>query len=242
MAGRTLRVLCIHGVGHQEKDTGWQIRWQPEIRPEFRFTEYDALFDAAELDAATVAEAILRLSASGIVHGIGDLFRRRRAFGGLAERVRWTAGMVAQWAARGDQVWPGEGSSAHQLPFSVESGYLGAGPTSCGAFDQARAVAGLWPLRGLLCAGWCPVAQVRGRSLRLSVLPAATPSCLAGLERRVARGRAVARPRPWASIPAQPPALHRRWRPCAPDGVRRETAAYAVPGFDLSLLCLGGWM
>lgn len=110
MAGRTLRVLCIHGVGHQERDTGWQIRWQalvaeglqrwdPEIRPEFRFTAYDALFDAAELDAATVAEAILRLSASGIVHGIGDLFRRRRGFGAVAERVRWTAGMVAQWAA-----------------------------------------------------------------------------------------------------------------------------------------------
>jgi hypothetical protein len=90
----------MYGVGHREKDTGWQIRWQPEIRPEFRFAEYDALFDAAELNAATVAEAILRLPASGIVHGVGDLFRRRRAFGVLAARVRWTAGMVAQWAAR----------------------------------------------------------------------------------------------------------------------------------------------
>jgi hypothetical protein len=120
----------MYGVGHREKDTGWQIRWQPEIRPEFRFAEYDALFDAAELNAATVAEAILRLSASGIVHGVGDLFRRRRTFGVLAARVRWTAGMVAQWAARGDQAWPGEGSGAHQLPFSLESGYLDAGPAA----------------------------------------------------------------------------------------------------------------
>ncbi len=110
MANKSVKVLCIHGVGHQEKDTRWQLRWQAlvveglqhwhtGIQSEFRFTEYDALFDATDLNAATVAEAIIKLSASGVVHGIGDLFRRRRAFVGLAERVRWTAGMVAQWAA-----------------------------------------------------------------------------------------------------------------------------------------------
>jgi predicted alpha/beta hydrolase family esterase len=107
---RTIRVLCVHGVGHQEQDTAWQQqwkriiadgigRWQADTRAECRFTNYDHLFDDAKLTAAIVAEAIFRLSASGIVHGIGDLFRRPRGIRGLSEQVRWTAGMVAQWAA-----------------------------------------------------------------------------------------------------------------------------------------------
>jgi pimeloyl-ACP methyl ester carboxylesterase len=68
------------------------------MQAEFRFTAYDDLFDRAALNLATVLEAVARLSASGIVHGIGDLFRPR-GLGALSERVRWTAGMVAQWAA-----------------------------------------------------------------------------------------------------------------------------------------------
>lgn len=107
---KTLQVLCIHGVGHQEKDPRWEKQWKDTVRqgiqqwqvdldPAFHFTAYDQFFDHASLDTVTVLKAVARLSASGIVHGVGDLFRRTRGFGQLSDRVRWTAGMVAQWAA-----------------------------------------------------------------------------------------------------------------------------------------------
>lgn len=110
MAARTVKVLCVHGVGHQEADVAWQedwrreiagglASWSPGVAAELEFVAYDHLFDAADLDPATVAEAILRLTASGFMHGVADLFRRRRGLAEVSERVRWTAGMVAQWAA-----------------------------------------------------------------------------------------------------------------------------------------------
>ena len=58
----------------------------------------DELFAADPPSALDVARAVVKLGASGIVHGIADLFRRQRGFGDLAESVRWTAGMVVQWA------------------------------------------------------------------------------------------------------------------------------------------------
>lgn len=105
----TLSLLCVHGVGHQERDTSWQqgwrdaiagavARWSEDCSIECHFVQYDELFDEAELDAATIAEAMLRLSASGAIHGVADAFKRR-GFGEVREQVRWTAGMIAQWAA-----------------------------------------------------------------------------------------------------------------------------------------------
>ena len=104
-----LRILCVHGVGHQEADLAFERVWRDAItrgisawslaRPfEIKFVPYDDLFAAEPLDAADVAEAVLKLGVSGILHGIGDLFRRRRGFGDVAETVRWTAGMIVQWA------------------------------------------------------------------------------------------------------------------------------------------------
>ena len=105
-----IRILCVHGVGHQEVDLSWQEgwkqtvtkglqRWNPVAQPALRFVRYEDLFEGARLDASTIAAAILRLTASGILHGLGDLLPRRRGLAELSERARWTAGMVAQWAA-----------------------------------------------------------------------------------------------------------------------------------------------
>lgn len=104
-----LPILCVHGVGHQERDSAWQRTWQASIagaiarwssgwEVQCHFVRYDDLFDEAKLDATTIAEAILRLSGSGLLHGVSDLFRRR-GLSQAREQVRWTAGMVAQWAA-----------------------------------------------------------------------------------------------------------------------------------------------
>jgi hypothetical protein len=103
-----ISILCVHGVGHAEADTGIQATWTQAIGDAVaaadgaasvhcEFLGYDALFEHAPLDAATYAEAMAKLLASGVPHVLGDLFARRRGLLELPERVRWTAGMVAQW-------------------------------------------------------------------------------------------------------------------------------------------------
>lgn len=112
--GPVLKVLCVHGVGDHRTDTVWLRdwsdailsglrRWNPNVTARFQPVLYDDLFDAAKLDAATVAAAIWKLTTSGIVHGIGDFFRRRqRGLRDIPSQLRWTAGMVAQWADDAD--------------------------------------------------------------------------------------------------------------------------------------------
>jgi len=60
---------------------------------------YDTLFDKAPLNPVTYAKAFAELLASGIVHGVGDLFTRERGLFDVPDQIRWTAGMVAQWAS-----------------------------------------------------------------------------------------------------------------------------------------------
>lgn len=104
-----LRVLCIHGVGNHHANLLWQDRWRTAIQhsiqvwnpartAECDFVMYDDLFEAAPLNPLTIAEALLKLGASGVVHGIADFFRRRRGIFEAPELIRWTAGMVVQWA------------------------------------------------------------------------------------------------------------------------------------------------
>lgn len=104
-----LIVLCIHGVGHGDADpqlrplwtktiTDSIQRWNADRQVQCEFLDYDDLFDKAPLNAATVAAALAKLSLSGITHGIADFFGLSRDFGGVQETLRWTAGMVAQWA------------------------------------------------------------------------------------------------------------------------------------------------
>ncbi|MBI1853452.1 MAG: caspase family protein, partial [Planctomycetes bacterium] len=108
-----LRVLCVHGIGDHHTDLSWELQWQDAIlaglrrwRPHqdatFEFPLYDDIFERHPLDAATIAEAVWKLGVSGIVHGIGDLFRRTRGLEDVSAGLRWTAGMVAQWASDDD--------------------------------------------------------------------------------------------------------------------------------------------
>ena len=108
-----ITILLVHGVGHKEADASWSedwkdsitngVRvWNPATQLRFETVQYDALFERSDVSAAVVAEAMARLMASGVVHGIGDLFGRRRGVRGFSDPLRWTAGMVAQWAADED--------------------------------------------------------------------------------------------------------------------------------------------
>src|SRR6185369_628543 len=107
-----ISVLAVHGVGHGDADAAlvpsWTQaiaanlgRWNPKLEVEIDFLRYDDLFQNAPLDPAVIASAVARLLASGIVHGIGDLFTGTRGLFDVPAEVRWTAGMVAQWSAEG---------------------------------------------------------------------------------------------------------------------------------------------
>lgn len=102
----SLKILLVHGVGHKESNGTWDAEWQtairtavgaidPVVKCEFEKLPYDEQFANAKLDAGVIAEALARLLASGVRHGIGDIFSSR----GFGDGIRWTAGMVAQWAA-----------------------------------------------------------------------------------------------------------------------------------------------
>lgn len=114
-----MKILCIHGVGHQDAvdpeaaAENWRRDWEGVVsqglrkwnagaNPEFRFPAYDPFFEAAPLKAATVIEALGRLTASGLFYGVVDMFRSRRGIGDMMDSVRWSAGMVAQWVALED--------------------------------------------------------------------------------------------------------------------------------------------
>lgn len=108
----SISVLCVHGVGHGDADPALEDHWTEAIAaglagwlPEGTaqvhcdFLKYDTLFEKAPLNAASYASAFASLLASGVVHGSGDAFRRERAIFEFPDQLRWTAGMVAQWAS-----------------------------------------------------------------------------------------------------------------------------------------------
>jgi hypothetical protein len=106
----TLSVLCVHGVGHEEADPDFKSAWIGVITDALKswnknltvkvdFLDFDTLFQAAPYGGEVYAEAMAKLLASGLVHAIGDLFTRQRGLVDIPEKVRWTAGMVAQWGS-----------------------------------------------------------------------------------------------------------------------------------------------
>jgi len=108
-----LSVLCVHGIGHGDADPSLEPswtdaithdlhRWNPDLAIDFEFLPFDDLFDHAPLNPATYWDAFAKLLASGIVHGIGDLFPGARGLLDLPDQIRWTAGMIAQWASEDD--------------------------------------------------------------------------------------------------------------------------------------------
>jgi len=108
-----LSILCVHGIGHGDTDTllapSWTDaitqdihRWKPDLTLDFEFLRYDDLFEHAPLNPVVYGEAVARLMASGVVYGVGDLFAGTRGLFDLPEQIRWTAGMIAQWASEDD--------------------------------------------------------------------------------------------------------------------------------------------
>ena len=106
----TLSVLCVHGVGHGDHDASlrpsWTnaiqrniARWSPHLVVDVEFLKYDDVFDHEPLDGVVYGKALAELLASGAVHGIGDLFGATRGLLDVPDVIRWTAGMVAQWAS-----------------------------------------------------------------------------------------------------------------------------------------------
>src|SRR5262245_43001355 len=104
-----LSILCVHGIGHGDVDPelipSWRDaltldprRWAPGLHLDVSFLFIDDLFDHAPLNAVTYAAAVAKLTVSGVVHGLDDLFPGSRGLFDLPEQVRWTAGMIAQWA------------------------------------------------------------------------------------------------------------------------------------------------
>ncbi len=109
----SLNFLCVHGIGHGDADpalvpswteaiTANVQRWNPEAEVTCDFLKYDDLFDHAPMDPVTYGKAFGKLLASGVIHGIGDLIPGSRGIFDLPEQIRWTAGMVAQWASEDD--------------------------------------------------------------------------------------------------------------------------------------------
>jgi len=110
---KQVAILCIHGVGHGDVDADLRPSWIDAISSSLRrwdagidvdvdFLTYDDLFDHAPLSAVTYTEAVAKLLASGVIHSAGDLFTRPRGLVDFPQQVRWTAGMVAQWATEDD--------------------------------------------------------------------------------------------------------------------------------------------
>ena len=113
------KVLCVHGIGDHHSSLSWQTDWRdaierslgewtPGLTAECEYLMYDDIFEKYDLDPVTYSEAVARLLGSGIgvlignvVDDVGDLFRLSRARGieDIPTVLRWTAGMVAQWAS-----------------------------------------------------------------------------------------------------------------------------------------------
>ena len=110
MAAPPLRILCVHGVNTTETDKGWEAQWsdivtgrlqsfQPNLKiGAFEFLAYNDIFQGRPITPAEDLAAFFKLAGSGIWYGIGDLLHGQRGLGEVPHLLRWTAGMVVQWA------------------------------------------------------------------------------------------------------------------------------------------------
>jgi metacaspase-1 len=105
----SLKVLGVHGIGHQESHLDWQsqwhdaiqagiTRWNEKIVVQTGFVAYDDIFGETAMTPHGTVEGVGRLLLNGFIYSIGDFFHRRREFGEIPERIKWYAGMVTQWA------------------------------------------------------------------------------------------------------------------------------------------------
>jgi metacaspase-1 len=103
-----MKILCIHGIGHQEAPATkpvWEPQWRaalsnnlPGLSPEddIDFLDYDGLFEGplAKLSYSDFLSAFGRLA--------GGLLTRPRALLEFSDTTRWTAGMVVVWVNQAD--------------------------------------------------------------------------------------------------------------------------------------------
>jgi hypothetical protein len=105
-----MKILCIHGVGHQEVNLDWEDAWKNAIAKglidthpgldaeslEVSFTNYDDFFadPVNQLTPLDIARAVTLLG-GGVLH---------RAFSlpNIVDGARWTAGMVIVWVENDD--------------------------------------------------------------------------------------------------------------------------------------------
>jgi metacaspase-1 len=101
---KPLKVLCVHGVNVDERDERWQAAWTRAIaaglegagaalRGDPTFVTYNRVFEKYPITLAGTVEAVAKLVGSGLVYAEREPVRVR----GLADELRWTAGMVVQW-------------------------------------------------------------------------------------------------------------------------------------------------
>lgn len=106
---RRLKMLCVHGVGEHEQDLDWVEQWRswvetglrvydPTVHVEADLLFFQEFFEKAPINQITYAKALASLVGSGLWHGFIPGQRNVRGKLGYSQRVRWTAGMVAQWA------------------------------------------------------------------------------------------------------------------------------------------------
>lgn len=104
-----VKVLAVHGVGNHHSDLSWQGEWKkvitksiqswkPNAEVEIEFVMHDDLFEQHPIDLETSATAVKTLLGSAISNFFGGGMRATRSVRGLSDTIRWTAGMVAQWA------------------------------------------------------------------------------------------------------------------------------------------------
>ena len=104
----SLRILCVHGIGHGDKDTtlvpSWTqaiqnelLRWNPNLATQLTFVMYD-LHRQDNPNFFTYAAAVAKLLRSCAVTSAENTFATSRGIFDIPQQIRWTAGMVAQWA------------------------------------------------------------------------------------------------------------------------------------------------
>jgi metacaspase-1 len=109
-----LKILIVHGLGHQEKNpASWQpqwenalrtvlTKWNPSLQVDASFATYDDLFGETPMTVGGTLGGFgrllwdeVRFSVSDRISGLG----RRRAFGEqVNETIKWKIGMVTQFA------------------------------------------------------------------------------------------------------------------------------------------------
>ena len=90
-----MKILCIHGIGHQEERSDWRDdwvqlitdrarEWQPIAAPAITQFAYDDLFATESTSSAVYVAAVLKLLKSWAGHsGERDIF-------GIFDKTRWT--------------------------------------------------------------------------------------------------------------------------------------------------------